>query len=414
MTTISESVLTSIQRRIVVIGWITYAAYYLGRVNISIALPDLQNNLHLTKGQVGLITTGFFWAYAIGQIVNGRLGDLMSPRRLVLIGMLSSAVLNLLFGSVSFLPGLIIVWMFNGYFQAMGWGPVLRTLANWLEPALRTRVSSLFGSCFVVGNAFTWLLTGRLVANFGWRAAFWVPACFMIVFALGWYLFARDTPLDNNQALIKHNITSTVSLNWSSLIVDLFGSLRRFWPLVMACIFFGFTFASLIVWLPTYYVEVQKLDIDSASVLSTLVPVAGIAGTLLIGGWIGRSWLGRETVGLMIIMIALAASLALYAFFPGGLIISTLFLVLIGAFAYGSTSVLLTTIPLVVVGPTEASSTAGLLDLTFNIGAGLSGGIIGAILDTGGWSMVFLVQGGAVLLAAASLLLLHIRKGVTL
>lgn len=414
MTAISQSAITSVQRRIVVIGWITYAAYYLGRVNISIALPDLQNNLHFTKGQVGLITTGFFWAYAIGQIINGRLGDLMSPRRLVLIGMLSSAVLNLLFGSLSFLPALIIVWMFNGYFQAMGWGPILRTLANWLAPAQRTRVSSLFGSCFVVGNALTWLLTGRLVANFGWRAAFWVPASLMIVFAFGWYLFARDTPTDKSQAPIKHNITSTTSFNWSSLIADLFVSLRRFWALVMACIFFGFTFASLIVWLPTYYVEVQKLDIDSASVLSTLVPVAGIVGTLFIGGWIGRSWLGRETVGLMIIMIALAASLTLYAFFPGGLIISTLFLVLIGALAYGSTSVLLTTIPLVVVGPTEASSTAGLLDLTFNIGAGLSGGIIGAILDTGGWSMVFLVQGGAVLLAAVSLLLLQIRKGVTL
>lgn len=413
MTATSDFALTPIQRRIVTIGWITYAAYYLCRVNISIALPDLQSSLHLTKGQAGLITTGFFWAYAIGQIVNGRLGDLMSPRKLVLIGMLSSAALNLLFSFMSFLPALIIIWMINGYFQAMGWGPILRTLANWLTTAQRTRVSSIFGSCFVVGNALTWLLTGRLVANFGWRAAFWVPACLLILIAFAWYLFARDEPNDSKQAPFDRKVT-TASILWSSLIVDLFKSLRRFWLLVIACIFFGFTFASLIVWLPTYYVEAQKLGIDSASIFSTFVPVAGIFGTLLIGGWIGRSWIGRETAGLTTVMIVLAASLMLYPFLPGGLMISVLFLVLIGALAYGATSVLLTTIPLVAGGAREASSIAGLLDLTFNIGAGLSGGIIGAILDTGGWNMVFVAQGFAVFLAAVSLLLLQIKKGVTL
>lgn len=413
MTVTSDFALTPIQRRIVTIGWITYAAYYLCRVNISIALPDLQSSLHLTKGQAGLITTGFFWAYAIGQIVNGRLGDLMSPRKLVLIGMLSSAALNLLFSFMSFLPVLIIVWMINGYFQAMGWGPILRTLANWLTTAQRTRVSSIFGSCFVVGNALTWLLTGRLVANFGWRAAFWVPACLMMLIAFAWYLFARDEPLESKEAQIDRNVAAA-SILWSLLIVDLFNSLRRFWLLVIACIFFGFTFASLIVWLPTYYVEAQNLGIDTASIFSTFVPVAGIFGTLLIGGWIGRSWIGRETAGLMAVMIVLAVFLMLYPFLPGSLMISALFLVLIGALAYGATSVLLTTIPLVAGGVGEASSTAGLLDLTFNIGAGLSGGIIGAILDTGGWNMVFLVQGFAVLLAALSLLLLQLKKGVTL
>lgn len=407
-------ILNSWQKRIITTAWITYAAYYLCRVNISIALPALQDNLHLTKGQAGLITTGFFWAYAIGQIINGRLGDRMSPRRLVCIGMLSSAALNLLFGSLTFLPALIIVWMINGYFQAMGWGPILRTLANWLTPAQRTRVSSLFGSCFVVGNALTWLLTGRLVATFGWRAAFWVPACLMIMIALGWYFFIRDEPADQSRARLEFAEVPLVSFNWSSLIADLFVSLRRFWSLVMACIFFGFTFASLIVWLPTYYVEVQKLGIDSASVLSTLVPVAGVFGTLLIGGWIGRSWIGQERIGLMIILIALAVSLILYPAVHGGLMMSTLLLGLIGAMAYGATSVLLTTIPLVAGGAGEASSTAGLLDLTFNIGAGLSGGIIGLLLDKGGWNMVFLGQGLAVLLAAFSLLLQKKQKGVTL
>ena len=406
MTTMTSATpLNGWQRRIVAVSWITYAAYYLCRVNISTALPDLQRNLHLTNGQAGLITTGFFWAYALGQIINGRLGDRVSPRRLILVGMLVSAGLNIAFGSLSQLPLLILVWAINGYFQATGWGPVLRTLANWLTPVQRTRVSVIFGSCFVAGNALTWLLTGWLVANFGWRTAFWIPASLMTMIALGWYLLARDKP-EPDGPLAPIPDSPAAPLNWMLLINDLFISLRRYWQLVAASIFFGFTFVSLIVWLPTYYVEVRHLNIGTAAIFSTLVPGAGIIGTFVIGGWIGRYWQGREVMGLTLTLVVLAALLGLYPFLPGDLVTGILVLLVIGSIAYGATSVLLTTMPLTLGSQGEASSTAGLLDLSFNIGGGLSGGIIGLLLDAQGWNAVFLAQGATVLIASLFLIAL--------
>lgn len=406
MTTLAAATaLSSWQRRIVTTAWITYAAYYLGRVNISTALSDLQSDLHFTKGQIGLITTGFFWAYAIGQIVNGRLGDRVSPRRLVLVGMLASAALNIAFGSLSFLPLMIGVWAINGYFQATGWGPVLRTLANWLTPAQRAKVSGVFGSCFVAGNALTWLFTGWLIANFGWRTAFWIPASLMTLVALGWSLFARDTPDSDGRLALNPGVAQAAPFKWLSLIHELFTSLRRYGQLVAASIFFGFTFVSLVVWLPTYYVEARHLSIGAAAAVSTLVPFSGIIGTLIIGWWIGRYWLGREAIGLTLALVALAVLLALYPFVPGGLIGGILVLVLIGGMAYGATSVLLTTMPLALSAHAEASSTAGLLDLSFNIGGGLSGGLVGLLLDMQGWNLVFLAQGAAVLVAAVFLII---------
>lgn len=74
-------------RRLIVLAWVAYAAYYLGRVNLAIALPAIQSELGLTAAQVGLFGTLFFWVYAVGQLVNGRLGDRFSPRRFVLIGL---------------------------------------------------------------------------------------------------------------------------------------------------------------------------------------------------------------------------------------------------------------------------------------------------------------------------------------
>jgi sugar phosphate permease len=89
------------QIRIVVVGWVTYASYYFGRVNFSAAIPEMKTDLLLSSQQVGLLGTGFFLTYAIGQMFSGYLGDRISPRRLVFAGMLLSGLMNLLFASTS-------------------------------------------------------------------------------------------------------------------------------------------------------------------------------------------------------------------------------------------------------------------------------------------------------------------------
>ena len=182
------------QRRLVALAWVVYAAYYLGRVNISTALPAMQSALGLTAAQVGLFGTLFFWVYAVGQLVNGRLGDLVSPRRFVLFGLLGSAAVNLLFGLSSQWWLLLLLWALNGWLQAVGWGPTLRLLSNWLTPGQRARIATGFGTSFVAGNAITWLLTGWLVGWFGWRAGFVIPAALMGVVGLLFWFLASDAP----------------------------------------------------------------------------------------------------------------------------------------------------------------------------------------------------------------------------
>ena len=59
--------------------WGTYAAYYLGRVNLAVALPAIQDEFGWSRAAVGLIGAALYWTYAAGQLVNGHLGDRISP-----------------------------------------------------------------------------------------------------------------------------------------------------------------------------------------------------------------------------------------------------------------------------------------------------------------------------------------------
>lgn len=402
--------LSSWQRRIVMVAWITYAAYYLGRVNISTAMPGMQVDLALTKSQVGLLSTSFFWGYGIGQLINAQLGDRLSPRRFIFVGMLASAALNFLFGASSTWLLLLVLWTINGYFQATGWGPVLRTLANWLDADQRRRVSGMFGSCFVAGNAITWLLTGWLVARFNWRIAFWGPALLLVVVAVVWYSVVRDTPVEAGMAPVAESTEPEHALPvGASLLAGLRRSLTRFWPLVIAAICLGFCLAALMIWMPTYYVEVGGIDIATSATLSTLIPVAGIVGTLSIGWVVGKFLLDREAQALALLLLLLAGLFVLHQALPVNLVLISITLMVIGAVIYGATSLILSTLPLTLSQRSEASSTAGLIDFSFNLGAGVSGWGVGAILDSGTWSAVFLSLAAASLFSALFVLLSFIR-----
>src|ERR1700709_2331396 len=43
---------------------------YIDRSNLSVAAPLLQRNLHYTSQQIGLLSSAFFWTYAILQLVG--------------------------------------------------------------------------------------------------------------------------------------------------------------------------------------------------------------------------------------------------------------------------------------------------------------------------------------------------------
>src|SRR5829696_5984169 len=100
--------------------WLTYGSFYFCRQNISTAVPGMKAE-GLNDIQVGWILGAWKVAYAVGQLVNGQLAERMSARRLLAVGMLGSAALNVVFGLAEGLYSLIFVWAMNGYSQALGW-----------------------------------------------------------------------------------------------------------------------------------------------------------------------------------------------------------------------------------------------------------------------------------------------------
>src|SRR3954470_7648482 len=83
--------------RILYSSFLGYAVFYFCRVNISMAIPQMQADLGYSKAQLGLVASALQLTYGLGKFGNGILADRTNPRVFMALGLLLSGVVNIAF-----------------------------------------------------------------------------------------------------------------------------------------------------------------------------------------------------------------------------------------------------------------------------------------------------------------------------
>ena len=71
--TASKTKRISSQNTVVVLCWFVYTFAYVGRYSYNANINLVIGDFGITHADAGLVTTFFFFAYGIGQVVNGLL-----------------------------------------------------------------------------------------------------------------------------------------------------------------------------------------------------------------------------------------------------------------------------------------------------------------------------------------------------
>src|SRR3984885_6931747 len=71
-----------------------YLFYYTGRQTFGFAIPGIQKELGLSKEMLGWVSAPMLWAYAVGQSINGNLGDKFGGRTMMFVGAILSFAAN--------------------------------------------------------------------------------------------------------------------------------------------------------------------------------------------------------------------------------------------------------------------------------------------------------------------------------
>jgi len=391
-----------------------YAGYYLVRSNINIAKPYMITQLHLSKGDVGLLASMLTIAYGISKFVSGNLSDRSNPRFFLATGLFASGIINLIFG---FLPGLGFMaafWFLNGWFQGMGWPPCARTIVHWFSDKERGTKMALWNLAHNFGGMLAPLIASYSIILLGsWKSAFYVPAILAIGAGFVVLAFLRDTPQSVGLPPIEEHMNDYPKTSVDDRERELSGSEILFkhvlnnkylWIFAAANALIYIVRYGVVNWAPTYLTEVKGYSITNSAWQSFLYELAGIPGMLFSGWASDKLFHGRRSPIMVIFLFLVTGAIAVYWLNPkGNPIIDSGALIAIGFLIYGP--VMLIGIAAVDLVPKKAAGTAaGLTGLFGYLGATGAELGIGKIVQYYGWGVGFMTIIGSAILSIVLLL----------
>jgi len=376
---------SSNQRAVLWVLWLTYGSFYFCRNNLGVALPGLQAEFGYSKSQLGTVLMALKLAYGVGQFINGQMAEQWPPRRLLALGMLASAALNVVFGWATALYFLTFVWACNGYVQALGWPPTMRVAANWFPALQRGRAIGIVGTGYQLCGALTFVVAGWAAQKFGWRGALYVPALLVSVSAIHMLLFLRDSPEAERavERIAQASINPKQSFR-ENLVVTLTNP--ALWLVAIAlCLLdacrYGFT-----DWGVTHLKEVSKDSISSAAFKYAVLPFGGIAGAYLAGWTTDRFFAGRRAPVIFVLLLILSLlTLAYDKVIHWGLGASLVILFCIGFCIFGPQVLLVGTLPVDLARRGTAAAAAGFVNFMGYLGAAAGDKLTGQLAQDYGW-----------------------------
>ena len=394
------------QWRVLLSTLIGYATFYFVRKNLSVAMPFMERDLGISKSGLGLFITLHGVLYGVSKFANGFFGDRCNARAFMVVGLVASAVMNLLFGLGSAVVTLGVVWMLNGWFQGMGFPPCARLLTHWFAPKEFATKMSIWNISHSLGAGLIVVLCGFVLVPLGWRLCFLAPAVLALVCALFLWFTLPDTPPSVGLPEVEGTRTKGPgggsSAEFRAVLMRAVFRNKSIWLISVANFFVYILRYAVLDWGPTLLHDAKHLSIGNASLMVAGFEVAGVIGALLAGWLTDRLFGGRPMrVGLFYMVLA---GLSLLLFWRGAgesKLWNTVLLCAAGFFIYGPQCLI--GIAAAKLATKDAAATAvGLTGLFGYLSTVLSGWGLGALVQWQGWDAGF---AGLMVVAAIGTLL---------
>lgn len=299
-----------------------YGLFYVCRLSLSIAKKPMMEAGILDAKQLGVMGSALFFAYAFGKFFNGFLADRTNVKRFMALGLLVSALTNLLLGFTHLFIMFVILWGINGWFQSMGAAPSVVSIAQWFSDKERGTRYGMWSASHNIGGAITYVLTSVVVSAFGWRYGFIAPGLFCVVGAIAFYLFMFDRPQSyglppiadykNDHSLKTPRKESTWELQKEVL------KNPAVWMLGLASAFFYITRYAIESWGVVYLGMVKGYSTIEAGSIISINPIVGIIGTISCGYMTDRFFGGRRNFVTLVLGVFFSLSIIAFVMVPPG------------------------------------------------------------------------------------------------
>ena len=267
---------------------------YIDRGALSVASKPLHDELGMGPAEFGILSSAFFAVYAFSQIP---IGYVLDRYGVTLISRIGAFLWSVAAACTAIAPNFGLIYtarLFLGLAEAPTFPANAKAVGYWFPKNERGLATSLFDAAAKLSNAVGVAFTAYLLVMFGWRGMFWSTAALSFVFFVLFYIFYRnpseDTRLTHAEAqYIKDGggepeTPQGTTPRGASLLYLI--SQPKVWGLTVGFAAYGYLFAFLLTWLPTYLQTTFGINILKAGGYVFLIWGVGTLTDLIVGGWL--------------------------------------------------------------------------------------------------------------------------------
>jgi len=374
---------------------------YLARNTLSVAAPTLKTDLGITTEQYSHIVVAWQVCYGLMQPVAGSILDLIGTKMGFAIFALAwslacaAAALATGWGSMAALRGVL------GLTEAAGIPAGVKASSEWFPARERSVAIGWFNIGSSVGAVLAPPLVVWAIQAGGWKLAFIVVGVLGLVWTLLWlilYKHPRQHPRlsDDERKLIASGQEPELSgsvgprRNWARLVRT-----RRFWAIGLPRILSEPAWQTFNAWIPLYMMTEQHMDLKHIALFAWMPFLAADIGCVL-GGYLSPIFVNLFGVSLltsrkMVFVVGAVCMVGPACVGLAGSPYTAIALFCVGGFAHQTLSGALYSITSDTFGRHEVATVTGLGGMLGYLGAAVFTVVLGLLVETVGYSPMFVV-----------------------
>lgn len=377
---------------LIFLAWLVYASSYLGKVNYSANITQIMDFYGVTKAQAGAVPTFFFFAYGVGQVVNGLFCKRYNIKWMIFGSLAVSAAINLTIALATDFAIIKWLWLANGIVLSILWPTIVRLLSEALPQKVLGKSSVIMGTTVATGTMAIYGLSSIFAAFDNFKLAFFVPAAVVMVVAVVWLLLYDKSV---SSATAERAGEAVAEVKSDNAVQSKGGAKGALFATIYVLCFYAVGVNlikdGLTTWVPAILKE-EFLISDSLSILLTLLlPVLAIFGNVcalklhkLISDYVSHCAAAFAIMALLIGGIIGSLTLRMAACMLVGL-------VAVNFLASSLNSLITSIFPIFMRDKVNSGLFAGIINGFCYLGSTLSAYGLGVIADGFGWTGVFWV-----------------------
>ena len=266
--------------------------------------PLIQEEFHVSKEQIGFLTSAFLGFYMVAAPFVGPLADRYSRKLIIVLGAIFWSGLTLLTAVTHNYTELLIRHTLVGIGEATFVTIAPTFVADLFRENVRGRILGVFYLAIPVGSAAGYLLGGYLAPSHGWRFPFYIAATpgFLLAIAV---LFLKEP--ERGQFDSAHDVAAKDLLptdfrgghmkaiffifvfymkRLSEVALTLFKN-PAFLTATLGMAFMTYSLGGIQVWMPQFLNSERHLTLESANLMFGMIIVVDGILAALAGGWLG-------------------------------------------------------------------------------------------------------------------------------